>query len=92
MPLTQRVTFKTTLKEKNLFRVPKLIRWQFKLDPSEILKVTVSIVGSVGVRESFFAKMYKDGRVHVPQVPLALLKHYEPNIENSALEVTLEPA
>lgn len=67
------------------------MRWQFKLEPSEVFKITVSVVGLMGVRESFFAKMYNDGRILVPQVPLALLRRNEPSLEGFALEVTLEP-
>ncbi len=92
MPLTQRITYKTVLRKKNLLQVPKLERWQYKIEPSQILKVTVSLVGSMGVRESFLANMRKDGRICIPQLQLALLKKSEEKLEEYALEVTLEPA
>lgn len=92
MPLNQRITYKTTMKKRNLLQVPKFVRWQYKLEPSQILKVTVSIVGSMGVRESFLTSMHKDGRVGIPPLQLALLKKSEEKIEEYALEVTLEPA
>ncbi len=68
------------------------MRWQYKLEPSQVPKVTVTVIGSMGVRESFLAKMYKDGRMLIPKVQLALLKQNETNLENAALEITLEPA
>ncbi len=91
MPLTQRVSFKNILTKTNLIQVPKLVRWQFKLEPSEILKITVAIKDRLGVKESFLGKMHKDGRITIPQLTLALLKQYEPNLEGLVLEITLEP-
>jgi hypothetical protein len=56
------------------------------------LKVTVTIVDVLGVRESFLAKMQKDGRIAVPKLTLELLKRDEPSLEGCVMEVTLEPA
>jgi len=56
------------------------------------LKVTVTIVDVLGVRESFLAKMQKDGRIAVPKLTLELLKRDEPILEGCVMEVTLEPA
>lgn len=92
MPLDQRVTFKTVLKKNNLLQVPKIVKSHFKLDSSEVIKVTVSVVGLMGVRESFLAKMYKDGRIKIPPLILTLLKKDAEKLDGSALEVTLEPA
>ena len=71
--------------------MPRVIRWQFKLETTEVLKVTVSPVGLTGVRESFFGKMRKDGCITIPTLVLALLKKEKPSLEGYALEVTLEP-
>ena len=92
MLLNQRVTFKAALKKNHAFRVPKIVMGQFKLESSEVLKVTVSVVGLMGVRESFLAKIYKDGRILVPALQVALLKNYAETLKDTALEVTLEPA
>src|SRR5208337_1033110 len=94
LPLSQRVSFKTMLQKQNRLQVPKLVRWQYKLEPSEVLKVTVTIAGLLGVsvRESFLARMYKSGRIRIPDLTLALLKRDEPSLEGRAIEVTLEPA
>ena len=55
-----------------------------KLEPSEILKVTVGIEGVVGITESFLAKLQKSGRVVIPELAIASLKRKEP-ISKAAL-------
>ena len=92
LPLSQRVSFKTTLQKQNRLQVPKLVRWKYKVESSEVLKVTVTIVGLLGVRESFLAKMYKSGRIRIPDLTMILLKRDEPSLEGYVMEVTLEPA
>ena len=92
LPLTQRVNFKTALKKANRLQVPKLIRWQFKMETTEVLKVTINVVGLFFKTESFLTKMRKDGCITVPNLVLALLKRDEPSLEGYAMEVTLEPA
>jgi hypothetical protein len=92
LPLTHRVIFKTLLKKRDLLSIPKLIRWQYKLESSEVLRITVSVVGAMGVRESFLGKMHKDGRIIVPKLQIALLRRDEPSLAGYALEVTIEPA
>jgi hypothetical protein len=72
-------------------RVPRVVRGQFKLDETQVLRVTVSPVSLIGVREIFFGKMRKDGYIAVPAVVLALLKKDKPSLEGYAVEVTLEP-
>ena len=80
------------LQRQNRLQVPKLVRWQHKLEPSEILKVTVGIEGVVGITESFLAKLQKSGRVVIPELAIASLKRKEPNLEGCVMEVTLDPA
>ena len=92
LPLTQTVSFKTKLQAQNRLQVPKLVRQQYKLETSEILKVTLNIVGVFGVRESFMAKMYGSGRIRIPDLTLSLLKRNESSLKGCILEVTLEPA
>ena len=91
MPLTQRVTFKAMLQKKNLIQVPKLIRWKYKLEPTETMKITVNLVESMGLRENFIGNMHKDGRILIPKIQRALLRGGEPSIEGYIFEVTLEP-
>ena len=90
MPLTKRVSFKAMLQKQNRLQVPKLIRWEYKMDPSEVLVVTVTVVGSFS-SESFLAKMQKDGRIAIPKLTVELLKSNETSLEGYAIEVTLKP-
>jgi hypothetical protein len=92
MPLTQRVNFKTPLRKQNRLRVPKVVRSQFKLETSEVTKVTVSVAGTISVKESFLGKIRNDGYITAPAVVVALLKGDKSSLEGYVLEVTLEPA
>lgn len=92
LPLTQSVTFKTMLQKQNRLQVPLLVRWKFRLESSEVLRVTVNMAGMWGDEESFLARMLKDGRIVVPKLTLALLKDDESSVEGQVMEVTLEPA
>ena len=67
MPLTEAVEFKAVLGRGNRFQLPKLVRWKFKLETSQILKVTVFPAKSY-TGECFYAKMDKSGRITVPKV------------------------
>ena len=92
VPLNQRVTFKVLLQKRRRLQVPRVVRWQFKLETSQVMKVTLSVIGMVGTRESFFGRMHRDGSLVVPPLVVDLLKRDEPNLDGCALEVTLEPA
>ena len=80
------------LQKMNRIQIPRLVRWQFKLESSEVLRATVTIVGVLGVRESFLVKMRKDGRLVIPKLTMALLQRDQPSLEGYIMEVTLEPA
>jgi len=41
LPLTEAVEFKTILQKGNRVQLPRLIRWKFKLETDQILKVIV---------------------------------------------------
>ena len=92
MPLSRKVNFKTTLKSRNLLQIPNVVRWEFKMEKDQALKVTVNVVGLFSNTESYLTKMRKDGRITVPKLVLALLKQKESSLEGYAMEVTLEPA
>jgi hypothetical protein len=91
MPLNRRVSFKTTLQKQNRLQVPKLIRWEYKLEPNEVLRVTVNEVVSWGLKETFLAKMYESGRIRIPNLTIAILKRDKPTLEGYTMQVTLEP-
>ena len=92
MPLTQKGTFKTMLQRGNRVQVPKLIRWQFKMETTQVLKVGISAINLWTGWQFFYAKMGKDGRILIPKLTLALLQAEKPNLTGNAMEITLEPA
>ena len=51
--------FQNEASEAGSPQIPKLVRCEYKLESSETLKVTVTIVGFLGVRESFLAECKK---------------------------------
>jgi hypothetical protein len=70
------------------------VRWQYKLELSEILKVTVNVCALWSARETFLTRMDSCGRIRIPNLTYSLLKRNEPNksnLEGYALEITLEP-
>ena len=91
MPLTQKVTFKTVLQRGNRVQVPKLVRWQFKMEPNQILKVGVNALNVWTSWQFFYAKMGKDGRILIPKLTLSLLRSEKPDLAGYVMEVTLEP-
>jgi bifunctional DNA-binding transcriptional regulator/antitoxin component of YhaV-PrlF toxin-antitoxin module len=56
MPLTHRITFKTSVKKQYRIAVPKILRWQYKLESLEVLKVTMSAVREMEFRRVFFGE------------------------------------
>ena len=49
-------------------QVPKLVRWRYKLESDQVLKVAVWARGMVGGWETYYARMDKSGRITVPKV------------------------
>ncbi len=91
MPLTQKVEFKTVLQRGNRIQVPKLIRWQFKLETDQVLKVGANALNLWTGWQSFYAKISKDGRILIPNLTLTLIQGEKPNIEGYILNITIEP-
>ena len=89
MPLDQPVTFKNPLQKCQKVQVPKIIRWQFKIEPSQILQVAIS---GPGGNEYFYAKMGKDGRINIPKTILFAAFGKEDDLTGTLLEVTIQPA
>ena len=92
MPLTEKVSFQAMLQRGNRLQVPRVVRWRFKLESDQVLKVTVSCPDAWSMGEHFFARMSKDGRIVVPKLILAVLAHFKPNLEGYAFQVILEPS
>jgi bifunctional DNA-binding transcriptional regulator/antitoxin component of YhaV-PrlF toxin-antitoxin module len=94
VPLTEPVSFKTRLQRGNRVQLPKLVRWRYKLESDQVLKVTVSAVGAWGGFETFYARMDKSGRLTIPQLTLQLLRariHGDTSLTGAVMEVRLEP-
>ena len=92
MPLTQKVAFSAMLQRGNRVQIPTLIRWQFKMEPCQVLKVGVNALNVWTGWQFFYARMGKDGRILIPKLTLALLRSEKPDIAGYVIEVTLEPA
>ena len=93
LPLTEKVEFKTRLQRGNRVQIPKLVRWRYKLESNQILRVTVNLYAVwTFSRQSFLARMGGDGRVVVPKLTLAMLKPDVPSLEGYIIDVILEPS
>ena len=89
MPLTGNVTFKRPLEGCNKVQVPKIIRWQFKLEPNQVLHVGICGLGRGW--EYFYAKMGKDGRIFIPKATLFASSGKSENLTGYLLEISLSP-
>lgn len=92
MPLTEKITFKAILQRGNRIQIPKLIRWQYKLEPTQILKVQVTTKQMILITEQFYAKMTQDGRILIPQLILAIITPKDHNLTYHVLQITIQPA
>ena len=94
MPLTQPVSFKTMLQRGNRIQLPKVVRWKYKLEQNQLLRVSLTAVGFFCGWEAFYARMDKSGRVTVPKLTLALLRSQasgKPDLTGAVMDVRLEP-
>ena len=91
MPLTESVTFKAKLQRRSRIAVPRHYRWRFKMEPGELLRVSVEPLDSEsGLREIFLARMNGDGRIIVPKLIMEILQQREEkDLSGVILEVTL---
>lgn len=92
VPLTQKVSFKTLLQKGNRVQVPKIVRWQFKMDSVQVLKVSVNVINVWSGWQTFYAQMDKSGRITIPKLARELLRGRENSLTGYVMEVTLEPA
>ena len=91
MPLTKKVTFQGTLENCNKVQVPKLIRWQFKMENEQVLKVGINALDLGRGWQFFYAKMKKDGRIRIPKLTILILQGEKPSLAGYLMEITLEP-
>jgi hypothetical protein len=92
MPLTEKVTFTAPLQGASTVQVPKLIRWRFKIESSQALKVGVNFLDLHKGWQFFYAKIRSDGRLTIPKLILNLYQIERTSLEGYVLEITLEPA
>jgi bifunctional DNA-binding transcriptional regulator/antitoxin component of YhaV-PrlF toxin-antitoxin module len=94
VPLTELVKFKAVLQKGNRIQLPKVVRWRFKLESDQVLKVTLTAMNSFGAWETFYARMDRSGRITVPKLTLRLLQsraYEEQGLTGAVMEVRLEP-
>ncbi|MBN1245745.1 hypothetical protein JXA31_09160 [Candidatus Bathyarchaeota archaeon] len=93
MPLTEEVTFKACLQKGNRVQVPKAVRWRFRLESNQVLRVMVCPVDVRMSWETFYGRMDKSGRITIPKLTLSLLQNRarQQTLTGAAMEVTLEP-
>ena len=92
LPLTEKVSFHAMLQRGNRLQVPRVVRWRFKLESDQVLKVTVQCRDSYPMGEHFYATMSKDGRIVVPKLLLSVIGRYKPSLEGYTFQVILEPS
>ena len=73
MPLTHSVSFKAAIGKGNRIQIPTLIRWEFKLESTQLLIISVRLFDR-GIEETFYTKMNKDGRITIPKINAELIK------------------
>ncbi|HUV97911.1 MAG TPA: hypothetical protein VMW14_00210 [Candidatus Paceibacterota bacterium] len=92
MPLTESVTFKTVLQKGNRVQIPRHIRWLYKLETEQILRVIVKPADAILLSEEFYTHMCKDGRIVIPKLTLTLLQDRYGSLLGRILEIYLLPA
>jgi bifunctional DNA-binding transcriptional regulator/antitoxin component of YhaV-PrlF toxin-antitoxin module len=94
MPLTPQETFKTKLQRHNRLAIPTLLRWRYKMQPGELLKVSLKPLNQEGYgEEEFLAKVAVDGRLTIPKLTMQILEQAEgKNLTGAIFEVTITPA
>lgn len=90
MPLYERVSFAAKLQRGNRFQVSKYVRWKYKLEKDQTLKVIISVNGVYCNTQVFLSRMSKDGRIIIPKVNMSLLQNRKSELAGYPLNVTLE--
>jgi len=91
MPLTRKVTFRSKLQKGERVQVPKMIRWEFKVEPSQFLKVGFTLPDKFKGWQFFYARMEKAGRIYIPNEILSIWQDEKSSMQGCIVEVTLEP-
>ena len=94
MALTKTVNFKTALRRRNRIQVPRLLRWEFKLESSQVLGVSVHFKDAWRSKQEFYAQITGDGRINVPKFVCSQLQvaYGEGDMTGAVVEVELSPS
>lgn len=92
MPLSERVSFEAQIQKRNMVQVPKIIRWQFKMDPQQVLRVGINLPKEGSGTHYFFAKMRGDGRIVIPKLIVSILQGKMNDLLGFIFVLTLDPA
>jgi hypothetical protein len=95
LPLTQVVRFKAVLQAGNRVQVPNVVRWEFKMDHTQVLSVAVKVADQYEYEQKFYGKMRSDGRITVPKRLLEIVLRAVEGSESSGeilFDVSVEPA
>jgi len=73
VPLGRPVSFKAAVQEGNRVQVPRLVRWQFSLESTQVLEVRIRAAERIGANmETYYAKVRGDGRLGIPKLVMKL--------------------
>jgi hypothetical protein len=89
VPLTECVEFKSVLQRGDRVQVPKLVRWEYKLESTQTLRVSIWAKGMVGGWEVFYSRMDKSGRITVPRLIQRELVRTAPELRSLVGEILL---
>jgi len=90
LPLTERLSFKTRLQKGNRVQIPKYVRWHYKLETTQIIEATVSILGAWRPPQIFLSRISKDGRIVIPKLTIILFKDGKPNVDGYVADVRFD--
>jgi len=65
-------TFHTRVQKQMRIQIPRLLRWKYRLDPGNVMRVQVTNKDSHDSQQ-FLAKMQQGGRITVPKTLAELL-------------------
>ncbi len=88
------VEFKAKLQARGRLQIPKNIRWQFKLETTQTLRVTVNFDGYWNTHQEFYGQMTSEGRILIPKLEGSLLQASfgEQAMTGAVVNVELRPA
>jgi bifunctional DNA-binding transcriptional regulator/antitoxin component of YhaV-PrlF toxin-antitoxin module len=90
VPLTEIERFPAKLQRRGRVQVPVMIRWRYRLEDGEVLRVGVRSPVSFD-SEVFYGRLLKDGRITVPKLVVDLLEIEHGDIVNVTLYAQKEP-